>query len=96
MIIITDWFQRLITLESDVSKRNYYIVFTDKDMIGEIPAKDLYILLVKCTYVEAKKYALNRFYNKYESIYLEEEIDFNVKKLHEKIVFNDNNLVYLI
>ena len=68
--MITDWFERLITLESDTSKKDYYLIFRDIDFVNEISLKDKYILLIRCSYTQAKRYALKRFYNRFESIYL--------------------------
>ena len=87
-----DWFSRLIFLENDKSKKDYYLCFTEKQEIE----KDKYILLKNCTYVQAKRYALQRFFTKFESIYLKEEMDFTVKKLHEVVTINQDYLIYLV
>ena len=91
--MITDWLSRLIFLENNRSMQNYYICFTKKSLISH----NQYILLKKCTYIQAKSYALRRFFTNFESIYLEKEIEFIINKTcYEEITFNQEYLIYFV
>lgn len=93
----TSYLTELIEYTNDNTKYTWYGTFTDKQEIKKgLNGENYFITIHGATWLEARKFMLNRFKTKFKQVLRHEDMDFKNKKEYLSVNLLKQNLLWCL